>query len=85
MLTLVYFNYSRFIDATGAIRSICIDVWANSQNLQNFHQNIQVGSETSVQVETAVGSLRDQVVEQLRGVKRVLQRLDTLLKLPGTL
>jgi hypothetical protein len=25
------------------------------------------------------------VVEQLRGVKRVLQRLDTLLKLPGTL
>ena len=84
MQTLVYENYSRFIDATDAIRSIGINVQANSQNLQKLQESMQVVSETSVEVETAVGSLRDQVVEKLR-VKRLLQRLDNLLKLPATL
>ncbi len=82
--TLVYENYSRFIDATDAIRSIGVNVQANHANLSQLQQSMSVVAEASRSVETVVGPLRDQVVEKLR-VKRLLQRLDTLLKLPTTL
>ena len=84
MQTLVYENYSRFIDATDAIRSIGINVQANQTNLTKLQTNMQIVSDTSMDVESTVGTLRDQVVEKIR-VKRLLQRLDTLLKLPVTL
>lgn len=84
MQTLVYENYSRFIDATDAIRSIGTNVQANTPQLQTLQSSIDTVADAAVAVETQVGSLRDQVVEKLR-VKRLLQRLDTLLKLPATL
>lgn len=82
--TLVYENYSRFIEATDAIRSIGVNVQANQANLSKLQQSMTVVGDASRSVEQAVGPLRDQVVEKLR-VKRLLQRLDTLLKLPTTL
>lgn len=84
MQTLVYENYSRFIDATDAIRSIGVHVGNNKKGLATLNQNMETISETSREIETAVGTLRDSVVEKLR-VKRLLTRLDTLLKLPQTL
>lgn len=82
--TLVYENYSRFIEATDAIRSIDMSVKANEENLSSLQGNMDRAQEASRAVEVAVGPLRDQVVEKIR-VKRLLQRLDTLLKLPSTL
>jgi hypothetical protein len=84
MQTLVYENYSRFIDATDAIRSIGVHVGNNKKGLATLNQNMETISEASREIETAVGTLRDSVVEKLR-VKRLLTRLDTLLKLPQTL
>ena len=83
--TLVYENYSRFIDATDAIRSIGVSVQqANEGNLSSLQGTMDKIQTTSREVEAAVGPLRDQVVEKTR-VHRLLQRLDTLLKLPSTL
>jgi hypothetical protein len=85
MQTLVYENYSRFIDATDAIRSIGVNVQANESGLTRLTAGIMQGiDDKSRAVELQLGSLRDQVAEKIR-VKRLLTRLDTLLKLPKTL
>ena len=84
MQTLVYENYSRFIEATDAIRSIGVNVQANESNLQKLSSSMVVVSDSARAVESTCGSLRDSVVEKIR-VKRLLQRLDALLKLPSTL
>lgn len=84
MQTLVYENYSRFIDATDAIRSIGVNVEANEEGLTRLMTGMQAMEDRSRAIEDAVGTLRDQVAEKIR-VKRLLTRLDTLLKLPQTL
>eukprot|EP00526_Cylindrotheca_closterium_P001651 CAMPEP_0113631014 /NCGR_PEP_ID=MMETSP0017_2-20120614/16117_1 /TAXON_ID=2856 /ORGANISM="Cylindrotheca closterium" /LENGTH=1073 /DNA_ID=CAMNT_0000541507 /DNA_START=14 /DNA_END=3235 /DNA_ORIENTATION=+ /assembly_acc=CAM_ASM_000147 len=84
MQTLVYENYSRFIEATDAIKSISVHVQAHSSGLKELQDKMNDVSKDSLQIEQTVGSLRDQVVEKIR-VKRLLQRLDALLKLPSTL
>jgi hypothetical protein len=84
MQTLVYENYSRFIDATDAIRSIGVNVQANEQGLQRLTEAVHKIDDQARSVEEALGSLRDQVAEKIR-VKRLLSRLDALLKLPETL
>jgi len=84
MQTLVYENYSKFIDATDAIRSIGVSVNANEKGLGRLSKGILVIDAKSQSVEDALGTLRDAVAEKLR-VKRLLTRLDGLLKLPKTL
>jgi vacuolar protein sorting-associated protein 51 len=84
MQTLVYENYTRFIDATDAIRSIGVNVQANEKGLARLVTGMQAIDERSRAVEDSLGSLRDQVAEKIR-VKRLLTRLDALLKLPRTL
>jgi hypothetical protein len=84
MQTLVYENYSKFIDATDAIRSIGVSVHANEEGLGRLSRGMHVIDEQSRSVEDALGTLRDAVAEKLR-IKRLLTRLDALLKLPATL
>jgi len=84
MQTLVYENYSRFIEATDAIRNIGVNVQYNAGNLKKLSSSVIVAGETARDVETTCGKLRDSVVEKLR-TKRLLQRLESLLKLPKTL
>jgi hypothetical protein len=84
MQTMVYENYSRFIDATDAIRSIGVHVTANEQALQQLSLSVHQLDEQSRALEDTLGPLRDQVAEKIR-VRRLLTRLDTLLKLPATL
>jgi hypothetical protein len=84
MQTLVYENYSRFIHATDAIKSISLGVARNEPGLERLLQGMQNIDERSHRVEDALGRLRDEVAEKLR-VKRLLTRLDALLKLPTTL
>jgi vacuolar protein sorting-associated protein 51 len=84
MQTLVYENYSKFIDATDAIRSIGVSVHANEEGLARLSTGMETIHDKSREVEDALGGLRDQVAEKLR-VKKLLTRLDTLLKLPKTL
>jgi hypothetical protein len=84
MQTLVYENYSKFIDATDAIRSIGVSVHANEEGLGKLSKGMQIIDETSRAVEDALGTLRDAVADKLR-IKRLLTRLDALLKLPATL
>lgn len=84
MQTLVYENYSRFIDATDAIRSVNVNVQANWSGIQRLVAGMQLLDHTSRGTEAAVADLRDQVAEKIR-VKRLLTRLDALLKLPSTL
>jgi vacuolar protein sorting-associated protein 51 len=84
MQTLVYENYSRFIDATDAIRSIGVNVTANESGLRQLTESMGSVNDQSRIVEDALGSLRDQVAEKIR-VQRLLTRLDALLKLPATL
>ena len=84
MQTLVYENYSRFIEATDAVRNIGVNVQCNAGNLKKLSASVIDAGETARDVETSCGKLRDSVVEKLR-TKRLLQRLETLLKLPSTL
>ncbi|GAX28696.1 hypothetical protein FisN_33Hh028 [Fistulifera solaris] len=84
MQTMVYENYSRFIDATDAIRSIGVHVTANEPALQQLSSSIHQLDAQSKALEDTLGPLRDQVAEKIR-VRRLLTRLDTLLKLPATL
>eukprot|EP00545_Synedropsis_sp_CCMP1620_P013206 CAMPEP_0119005550 /NCGR_PEP_ID=MMETSP1176-20130426/1791_1 /TAXON_ID=265551 /ORGANISM="Synedropsis recta cf, Strain CCMP1620" /LENGTH=1090 /DNA_ID=CAMNT_0006957377 /DNA_START=16 /DNA_END=3288 /DNA_ORIENTATION=+ len=84
MQTLVYENYSKFIDATDAIRSIGVSVHANEEGLGRLSRGMHIIDEQSRSVEDALGTLRDAVAEKLR-IKRLLTRLDALLKLPATL
>lgn len=84
MQTLVYENYSKFISATDAIRSIGVSVNAKEEGMQSLSRGMKVIDEQTRQVEDELGSLRDAVAEKVR-VKRLLTRLDSLLKLPETL
>jgi vacuolar protein sorting-associated protein 51 len=84
MQTLVYENYSRFIDATDAIRSIGVNVSANESGLRQLTTAMNAVSERARVIDEAVGTLRDQVAEKIR-IQRLLTRLDTLLNLPVTL
>jgi hypothetical protein len=84
MQTLVYENYSRFIEATDAVRNIGVNVQCNAGNLKKLSSSVVDAGETARSVETSCGKLRDSVVEKLR-TKRLLQRLESLLKLPSTL
>lgn len=84
MQTLVYENYSRFIDATDAIKSIGVNVHANEIGLSSLADKMNRINQISNTTEEALGGLRDQVAEKIR-VKRLLSRLDALLKLPQTL
>ncbi|VEU35998.1 unnamed protein product [Pseudo-nitzschia multistriata] len=84
MQTLVYENYSRFIEATDAVRNIGVNVQCNAGNLKKLSSSVKVVGEMARDVETNCGKLRDSVVEKLR-TKRLLQRLESLLKLPSTL
>lgn len=84
MQTLVYENYSRFIDATEAIRSIGVNVQSNEKGLRRLAESMESIDNRSKEMEATLGCLRDHVAEKLR-IKRLLTRLDALLKLPQTL
>jgi hypothetical protein len=81
---MVYENYSKFIDATEAVKSVGTNVAANEQGLKRLQKGMETINEQSRLVEEDLGSLRDAVAEKIR-VKRLLTRLDALLKLPETL
>jgi hypothetical protein len=84
MQTLVYDNYSSFIDATEAIKSIGVSVNANEEGLARLSRGMKLIDKQTREVEDELGALRDAVAEKVR-VKRLLTRLDSLLKLPTTL
>jgi hypothetical protein len=84
MQTLVYENYSKFIDATDAIRSIGVSVHANEAGLERLLNAMQLIQTQSNHVEDSLGGLRNAVAEKWR-IQRLLSRLDALLKLPNTL
>ena len=84
MQTLVYENYSKFIDATDAIRSIGRSVGASEAGLRLLAESMDRIERGTSSVDTALKASREAVAEKLR-VKRHLSRLDALLKLPNTL
>lgn len=84
MQTLVYENYSKFIDATDAIHAIGVNVQANEAGLRQLTESMGKVAARTRTVDEALGSLRDQVADKIR-VQRLLTRLDALLKLPKTL
>ncbi|KAL3793655.1 hypothetical protein HJC23_010227 [Cyclotella cryptica] len=85
MQTLVYENYSKFINATDAIKSIGTNVTtagvASLDRLQLAMERIQTAS---IRSEQLLRSSREAVAEKLR-IQRLLVRLDALLCLPATL
>jgi len=82
MQTLVYENYSKFIDATDAIRSIGKSVDQAESAMSDLVQNIEVVAVGAKQVDDSLRESREVVKEKLR-VKNHLMRLDALLKLPA--
>lgn len=91
MQTLVYENYTRFIDATDAIKNIGVNVRAVQDEtesqpcaLDRLVSHIQNIDDTSQLLEDKLGTLRDELTEQYR-VQRLLQRLASLLQMPTTL
>ncbi|KAL7514554.1 hypothetical protein ACHAXN_013353 [Cyclotella atomus] len=85
MQTLVYENYSKFINATDAIKSIGTNVTTTGatslDRLQLAMDRIKEASERS---ESLLRASREAVAEKLR-IQRLLVRLDALLCLPATL
>mmetsp|Transcript_11566 Transcript_11566/g.24382 ORF Transcript_11566/g.24382 Transcript_11566/m.24382 type:complete len:997 (-) Transcript_11566:55-3045(-) len=85
MQTLVYENYSKFIDATDAIRSIGTNVTtAGNDGLDRLTSAMERIKESSTRAERLLKESREAVAEKLR-VQRLLARLDALLCLPNTL
>ena len=85
MQTLVYENYSKFINATDAIKNIGTNVTSTGfdslDRLTVAVDRIQKASERS---EAKLRASREAVAEKLR-IQRLLVRLDALLCLPATL
>ena len=88
MQTLVYENYSKFIDATDAIKSIGTNVSSVSGDSPHGLDRLRIGmeriAEASARSEELLRESRDAVAEKLR-IQRLLTRLDALLSLPQTL
>ncbi|KAL3762862.1 hypothetical protein ACHAWU_001009 [Discostella pseudostelligera] len=88
MQTLVYENYSKFIDATDAIKSIGTNVSSVSCDQQHGLDRLVLGMEriqaASTRSEELLRHSRDAVAEKIR-IQRLLTRLDALLSLPQTL
>ena len=84
MQTLVYENYSKFISATDAIRSIGQSVDLSNEGLDRLHDKMQVVEENTKKLENSLSEKRKQVVEKLK-LKRLLNRLTRLVELPVTL
>ncbi|KAL3822718.1 hypothetical protein ACHAXA_000983 [Cyclostephanos tholiformis] len=88
MQTLVYENYSKFIDATDAIKSIGTNVSSVSGDSINGLDRLRLGMDriqsASSRSEELLRDSRDAVAEKLR-IQRLLTRLDALLSLPQTL
>jgi hypothetical protein len=84
MQTLVYENYSKFIDATDAIRSIGQSVSVSEKGLQTLSSSIESIESNMKNVENQLKHRRNEVAEKIR-VKRLLMRLTRLLELPVTL
>ena len=84
MQTLVYENYSNFIDATDAVRSIGRSVDTSEGGLARLGTGIVQIESITKNVDDALRQSRSEVAEKLR-LRRLLTRLDALLKLPTTL
>jgi len=84
MQTLVYENYSKFIDATDAIRSIGQSVSVSERGLNTLSSSIHNIERNMKDMEEQLKSRRNEVAEKIR-VKRLLTRLTRLLELPVTL
>lgn len=84
MQTLVYENYSKFIAATGAIRSIGQSVDQSNEGLEKLRDRMQAIEENVNVLENNLATKRKQVVEKLK-LKRLLNRLTRLVELPKTL
>ena len=84
MQTLVYENYSKFIDATDAVRSIGRSVDTSEGGLARLATGIVQIESITRNVDDALRQSRSEVAEKLR-LRRLLTRLDALLKLPTTL
>ena len=84
MQTLVYENYSKFIDATDAVRSIGQSVDTSEGGLARLATGIVQIESITKSVDDALRQSRSEVAEKLR-LRRLLTRLDALLRLPTTL
>jgi len=85
MQTLVYENYSKFIDATDAIKSIGTNVTsAGESGLDRLNLGMDRIAQASARSDQLLRASREAVAEKLR-IQRLLTRLDALLCLPKTL
>jgi len=85
MQTLVYENYSKFIDATDAVRSINQSVDQSAiQGLFTLQNSIQSIQSSNFRLNQQVHPLRQAVAEKLE-IKHHLERLKDLLHLPQSL
>lgn len=85
MQTLVYENYSKFINATDAIKSIGTNVTsAGAASLDRLQLAMDRIQSASLRSERLLRQSREGVAEKLR-IQRLLVRLDALLCLPATL
>lgn len=84
MQTLVYENYSKFIHATDAIRSIGLSVTTSEEGLANLSSAMERMEVATQEMDGKLRMGRENVAEKLR-VKRLLRRLTRLLELPDML
>ena len=89
MQTLVYENYTKFIDVTNAIKSIGTTVTTtNEAHIQQLmtHTNAMYHTSKRMIMDDVgdIGTIRQQVVEKKR-IQRLLQRLHALFVLPQTI
>ena len=76
MQTLVYENYSKFISATDAIRSIGQSVDSAESAMNKLQSTIDAVSNGATQLDDSLKHSRNDVKEKIR-VKRHLQKLDS--------
>lgn len=85
MQTLVYENYSKFINATDAIKNISQNVGQTGfDSLDRLTVAVERIRKASDRTEKRLRASREAVAEKLR-IQRLLIRLDALLCLPATL
>ena len=84
MQTLVYENYSKFIDATDAIRNIGRSVDVSQCGLARLGRGVERMEREVLEMDGRLRRVRSEVAEKGR-VKRLLERLRGLVGLPTRL
>ncbi|EGC38671.1 hypothetical protein DICPUDRAFT_75733 [Dictyostelium purpureum] len=84
MKTLVYDNYTKFINATDIIKKMKTNVENMEEGMELLSKNMELITNCSEKINSTLSVRRDRI-DQLSGLQKLLQKLQFLTALPSSL